>query len=61
MKRNYDDVYVRKPAENPKFLGENTEELMRQVRQRNKCDDPQDNNSLGKGQGEVNTEIETIF
>ena len=61
MKRNYDDVYVRKPAENPKFLGENTEELMRQFRLTGKRNEPQDDNILGKGQGEVNTEVETIF
>ena len=31
MKRNYHNVFVNKPEENPKFLGENTEELMRQL------------------------------
>jgi len=34
VKRHYDDVIVNKPAENPKLLGENTAELMQQLKQR---------------------------
>ena len=58
VKRNYHDVFVNKPAVNPKFLGENTEELLKRLNERsgpNKLH----NDDLQNGQGEVNRETET--
>jgi len=57
IKRKYDDVFVNKPAENPKLLGENTAELMQQLKQRknNRLPDTENRN----GQDEINKEIET--
>ena len=59
MKRNYHDVFINKLVENPKLLGENTEELMRQLKQRNKQAGLQNDIDLENEQGEVNKEIET--
>jgi len=55
IKRNYHDVFVNKPVENPKLLGENTEELMQQLKQRRKYDESQnDKLDLENEEGEMN-------
>ncbi|XP_065883592.1 sphingolipid delta(4)-desaturase DES1-like isoform X2 [Dysidea avara] len=62
MKRSYNDVFVNKPVENPKLLGENTAELMQQLKQR-KCHNGLHNGNFnvksGSRQGEVNGDLET--
>ena len=64
IKRNYDDVFVKKPVENPKLLGENTVELMQQLKQRKHRSGSHSGkndaeNGNGAGQYELNKEIET--
>ncbi|XP_065883590.1 sphingolipid delta(4)-desaturase DES1-like [Dysidea avara] len=62
VKRNYNDVFVNKPAENPKLLGENTAELMQQLKQRKHHNGLHDGNfdaDSSNGQVEVNRELET--
>ena len=58
VKRNYNDVFVNKPAANPKFLGENTEELLRRLNERSQPNGLH-NNDLTNRQGEMNKETET--
>ena len=58
MKRNYHDMFVNKPAENPKFLGENTEELLQQLKQTRNQDGLKSDSDLENEQGEMNKEIE---
>ena len=59
MKRNYHDIYVNKPVENPKFLGENTEDLLGRLKERRKQDKLHNDSNLENEQGEMNKEIES--